>query len=189
MATTLLRAIMLLALPSLIIIGSGYLMGRLSGREQITKRLNEHAPDCADREMLGMRWTGYDSKEVSRHWGALDTETQQDERRALELDLAFPLLYGGAIAAATLLAWAALGRPFSSWLVAPIAITMIADWIENLVQLNQLRLFAVSGALHPGWIHVASAATVTKLWFLVGASLLCFGMVFSTVVCRLARRP
>jgi hypothetical protein len=191
MANVFLRAVLLLALPTLVNIGGGYIMGRLSGREQIKKRLSEHAPDRADRKMLGLRWSGYNSKEVGRHWGALDAETQQDERLGLELDLAFPFLYGGSIAAALLLAWAALGRPFSpAWLVAPIAITMIADWTENLVQLSQLRLFAVSGeaGLHPGWIQVASAATVTKLLFLSGSSLLLIGLVISTVVCGLARR-
>jgi hypothetical protein len=191
MASIFLRAIMLLALPTVVNIGSGYIMGRLSGSEQITKRLSDYAKDCADRKMLGLRWLGYNSKEVGRHWGALDAETQEDERRALELDLAFPFIYGGSIAAALLLAWAALGRPFNpAWLVAPIAITMIADWIENLVQLSQLRLFAAAGeaGLHPGWIRVASAATMTKLLFFSVSSLLLIGLVISTVVCGLVRR-
>jgi hypothetical protein len=167
------KAIVLLALPTAIITGGDYLMGKLSGRQQLTQRLSRAKPE--DKRGLGLRILGYDLEAVSRRWGMLDPSTRAVERRGLEIDLIFPFLYGGTLAAALLLVWAALGRPFPPvWLVSPVAITMLADWTENLVQLGQLSRFDASGqaGLQPGWIQIASAATMTKLVFYGGSSLL-----------------
>ena len=186
----LLRAIVLLALPTLVLPGGVYVMAKLSGQAEVTQRLLDHAQP-EDRKGLGLRLFGYDLEAVSRRWAALDPDTRKLERRALELDLVFPFLYGGALAAALLLAWAALDRPFRPvWLILPVAITVIADWIENLIQLGQLRLFDASAhaALRSGWIQIASVATTTKLFFYSGSSLLLIGLVAWIVVCGLARR-
>jgi len=65
-----------------------------------------------------------------------------------------------------LCAWAALDRPFQpAWLLAPVLIGAVADWIENLIQLSQLRIFTASpkAGLQPGWIQIASVATSLKV--------------------------
>jgi len=44
---------------------------------------------------------------------------------------------------------AALGRSFNpTWIVLAVAITVFADWTENLTQLGQIEGFARSGAAH-----------------------------------------
>lgn len=183
------KAIVLVALPFVVFFFGADLMAKLGGRQQITQRLSDQAK--ADRTGLGLRIFGYDLEAVSRRWAALDPDTRQLERRSLELDLMFPFFYGGALAAALLLAWAALDRPFRPvWLILPVAVTIVADWIENLVQLAQLRLFDASGkaGLQSGWIKIASAATTTKLVFYCGSTLLLLGLVAWIVVRGLARR-
>ena len=72
---------------------------------------------------------GYDTSAVNHHWGALDNTALRRERRFLELDLVFPFLYGVALSASSWRTWATLGRPFhAAWLMAPVAITVLADW-------------------------------------------------------------
>jgi hypothetical protein len=76
-----------------------------------------------------------------------------------------------------LLGWAWLGRPFHpAWLWVPIVVTLLADWIENLVQLGQMDRYLTMGkeALQPDWIRIASAATALKLVFFYGSWLLLF---------------
>jgi hypothetical protein len=184
------KAIVLLALPTAVIIGGAYVMAKLAGRQQVTQRLQDNAKP-EDRTPLGFRIGGYNLEAVDRHWVALDPDTRKLERRALELDLIFPFLYGGAIAAALLLTWVALDRPFHpAGLILPVAITVVADWTENLVQLTQLRLFDAGGkdGLRSGWIQIASTATTTKLVFFCGSSLLLIGLVVWMVVSGVARR-
>jgi hypothetical protein len=182
------KAIFLLALPTVILFGGDYLMGSLSGRQLVAQRFQVNSKDGIG---LGLRICGYDLAAVGRRWDALDPETRKHERLGLELDLIFPFFYGGGLATALLLGWAALNRPFHpAWLMAPIAIMMVADWIENLVQLTQLRLFDASGGagLQSGWIQIASVATTTKLVFYCGSSLLLFGLSVWIVVGGVARR-
>lgn len=107
------------------------------------------------------------------------------EQHFLELDLVFPFLYGAALLGALLLAWIALDRPFQPvWLISPVAFTALADWIENIVQLSQLQLYAGKGSpgLDAGWIHVASVATVVKLVFVSTAFLLLLFLVSWMIV-------
>jgi hypothetical protein len=184
MAILILKAIILLALPVAVFMSGVWIMEKLIGRENVTRQLH-HKADVRDRKPLSQRITGYDSTEVGRHWRALDDNGRAIEQHFLELDLMFPFLYGAALAGALLLAWAALGRPFhSACLILPVAIMVFADWTENLVQLSQLQLYAERGysGLQSGWIQIASAATVVKLVFFFGVSLLLIGLVVWMVV-------
>jgi hypothetical protein len=56
-------------------------------------------------------------------------------------------------------------------------IEVVADWTENLIQLGQLRLFAAEGTLQPGWIQIASIATIVKVWLFYVSYLLVVGLV------------
>lgn len=170
----LIKVVMLLTLPTLVFYGGVQIMSKLSGRADVMKQLREKLK-ASDAKPLNQRMTGYDLEAVSRHWGALDQAARTSEERFLEMDLVFPFFYGGALAGALLFAWAALGRPFHpAWLVAPVAITVVADWIENLVQIGQLRRYVQSGTagLQSGWIQIASAATMMKSAGVLAASLL-----------------
>jgi hypothetical protein len=160
----LVQAAGLLALPAAVFCGGVWAMSRLPGRDHVARRLSE-LPDPADRKPLNRRF-GYGGRAVRRHWGALDDRALRAERHLLRLDLAFPLAYGAAFAVSLVMAWEALGRPHSAaWPLLPVALAMLADWTENLVQLGQLGRFVDGGddALQPSWIRVASTATAVKL--------------------------
>jgi hypothetical protein len=184
------KAILLLMLPTIVFIGGVYIMSKLSGRASVTYPLQDKA-EPRDEKPLNQRVTGYDIEGVSRYWGALDANARTIEQRFLEMDLVFPFFYGAALAGALLFAWAALGRPFHPvWLLSPIVITVVADWIENLVQIGELKLYAEHGkaGLQSGWILIASTATVIKLVFFFSTSLLLVGLTVWMVIRSLASR-
>lgn len=184
MGRLILHAFLLLALPAAVFIGGAWTTAHVAGRQRAIDQLREKA-DPRDRKPLNQRVTGYRLPDVQRHWGALDREALTVERRFLELDLVFPLFYGLCLGGALLVAWIALGRPFhAAWLGLPVVVTVLADWTENTVALAQLRLYMEKGSagLQPAWIQVASIATVLKLVFFTGASLLLVYLVVSMVV-------
>ena len=172
----LVTALVMVALPLGVFKGGGAIMGKVSERHD----LPDHAP-------LFMRVRGYDRNAVELYWGKLETtlgrKALDGERLFLELDLIFPFLYGAALGASLLLGWGALGKRFSAgWIVAPVALGVVADWTENLVQLRQLQRFMAAGGagLESRWIAVASAATSVKIVVLAGASL--FVLVLAVLV-------
>jgi hypothetical protein len=171
------EALIIIALPIIVFAGGVWLMKAISGSEYLEERLQAAAE--ADRTPLNQR-LHYDVDAVQRHWGALDTKALLAEQRFLKLDLAFPLLYGGALAFSLLMARAALGWTFSSgWLLAPVLMGVLADWTENLVQLSQIKHHLISPPLQADWIRVASLATLVKLVFVFGVWLV---LVFLCVV-------
>lgn len=178
--------ITILALPLIVFTSGVWIMSAMSSRQYVKRLLQAAAPE--DRTPLHQR-LGYDVQAVDHHWGVLDDTARRAEKRFLELDLVFPFFYGAALAASLLMTWTMLNKPFSSmWLIIPVAITVLADWTENLVQLGQLQRYADGGkdALHTGWIQIASIATVLKWLFLLGSSLFLIGLV-AVVVARSLR--
>jgi hypothetical protein len=162
------RAALILALPTIGFLGGVQIFARLSGLQAVEKRLEEHAEE-KDRKALYQRW-GYDRCAVDRHWGSLDAGTRKVERRVLELDLLFPFVYGGACAVAFLLGWATLGRPVSpAWILLPVALLLAADWTENVALLNQLARYVPGDpeSLQTTWVRAASLATTAKLTLLL----------------------
>jgi len=160
MAWKLLLPLALLTLPIVAGWGGGWLMALWSGRERV-------AP--VGLKPLYQRLS-YDLDDVKEYWAGFG-DGLPAERLFLKLDLVFPLVYGGAFAASLLLAWEALGRPVPPrWLLAPVVLTMLSDWTENLVQLAQIERYLGrgGGALQEGRIRVASLATAVKLISLVG---------------------
>ena len=151
-------------LPLVAYFGAGAVLLVASRHRYVTKQLKEKGT-ARDRTQLNMRLQGYDKRDVAELWGLLDERGLKIERRFLQMDLLFPIFYAGAFAVALRQIWADLGKTFSPILVAPAAITAVADWTENLVQLDQLRRYGENGSrgLQERWIQVASAATVTKL--------------------------
>ncbi|UYN96166.1 MAG: hypothetical protein KIT25_04245 [Enhydrobacter sp.] len=128
-----------------------YLAGRpehhaIAGRSPHLRRL-----------LLGL----YGPEVLSRHRHALEggagrPDLTKAARRLLLLDLAFPPIYGGALAAGLLVAWWKIGMPFGlSLLLLPVILAMAADWFENLVQLASRPSAVV--------VRLAGVATVLKL--------------------------
>jgi hypothetical protein len=177
MGILIIKAIGLLLLPLVVFLGGGYLMQKLSDPGQLRDKVQKEK----DLKGLGLRLEGYKLEAIKEYWGALKLEhgALDAERRMLEIDLVFPFVYGAGFAVALLLAWAALGRPFHPvWIVTPLFVEVVADWIENLIQLRQVRLFSGSeGILQPGWIQIASVATSVKVALFCVSYILVVGMV------------
>ena len=135
-----------------------------------------------ERKPLNHRLQGYDVPAVKHVWGVLDSRLLDREHAALRVDLFFPLLYGSAFAVSLLLAWKLWGHSFNrGWLFLPLAICLLADWTENLMQLRQLRLYRQTGpeALEPTWVRAASWATTIKLLFFIGCQILILALLVS----------
>lgn len=164
MDTPVLKAILVLALPLVAFFGGAWLINKLSGRKQV--------PD----KPINRRFR-YGKSEVVEYWRAF--QDLGTEKRFLELDLVFPLLYIGALAVSMVMAWTA-GHPFHlAWIVIPLAVTLLADWTENLVHLDQLKRFRDRGpaALDAGRIRIASTATALKLSFFIGCWLILLALI------------
>ncbi len=184
MVATVLKLIAILGLPLSLFKAGVAIMDKLADGPYVSQRLERAAPP-ADQTPLNRRLKGYDVQAVNRHWGALHRRAREAERLFLELDLVFPFLYGGGLAAGLLIAWAMVGRPWHpAWFIVPVVVAVLADWTENLVQISQLERY-VSGSetsLQAGWVRVASVATSVKALFLIGLSLSLFGMFVAAVV-------
>jgi len=178
------KAILLLAIPAVVFLAGSFAMRKISGREYVLRQIES----SGQAPPLNQRIGGYDAAAFDRYWNALDAEARARERYFLQLDLVFPLLYGGALTFALLRAREAAGRPVRlAWLLAPVALTVAADWTENLVHLDQARRHGEEGGagLQAGWIQLASAATTVKMGLFIVSFLLLLGLA-----ARLAtRRP
>jgi len=173
-----LKAVGLVALPVAAYVAGDLALMKLSGREALKKAPKPPCviacPDVA--QPLGLR-LGYDAGAAGRYWECTNRDV---ERKFLRLDLLFPFLYGGALAASLWLAWSLLGRPCSSaWVLVPVGIAVLGDWTENLVQLAQLRRHVAGETVQAGWIQLASTATSVKLFFTAHAMILLLGMLIA----------
>ena len=167
------RALLAVIVPTVVFFGGGKLMLIAAGADE-ARTVTKHG------KPLNMRF-GYTRDEVVALWDKLSPQDLDVERRLLQVDLMFPWAYGAALAIALLAVWAALGAPFNMiWLLLPVVGGMLADWTENLVQLEQLHRFSIGRAasVDAGWIAVASAATMVKLATLVAAFGLLVALVF-----------
>lgn len=196
------KALLLFALPAFVLSAGGALLGsaRLLGGERAPARTAHTGKSllCSPgkRQHLNLRLCGYGVTDAAQQWGgnpdaAARHREHAAERRFLQYDLLFPLFYGGALCIALWLAWSDLGRPFApAWLLGPVLLGVVADWVENLVHLDQLGRYTRegAGALSRGWIQLASWATSLKL-VLIGVAFLLLAalalwLVMRTVVGR-----
>ncbi|SDL76048.1 hypothetical protein SAMN05660860_01213 [Geoalkalibacter ferrihydriticus] len=168
MTVPLIKILVALALPVVLFFGGGYLMLLFTARDQFPQT---SAPESVP---LHFRLGGYNAEQAQAYWAWLGAEGQLAELRFLEVDLVFPLVYGGALLVSLFLIWGWLGRPFRlAWLLAPLAVTVIADWTENLVHWHQLHRVLRQEPVQDFWMHMASLATTTKmLCFTLSATLL-----------------
>lgn len=154
------KALFLIFINLTVIVGGGYVMNKLVERSCKT----------ADVTPLGMRWqSGYTKETAIEYWKTL-SEREPDlstERKFLLIDLVFPFIYGGAFFATLLYATTSNHHPVPpALLLLLIAAIALADWIENLIQLQQIKLFAQNEAdVNVLQIHIASIATRIK-WLL-----------------------
>jgi len=168
----LLKLLMALGLPLAVFLAGGSWMMKVTGRGNFPETA---APESTP---LHFRFGGYDVAEVRAYWDWLGADGRLAELRFLELDLLFPLFYGGAILLGLFLIWDALGRPFPRRrLTAPVFVNLIADWTENLTLRHQLRRFLDNEPIEEGWIALAGQATTVKILCFSLAWLLLLGLI------------
>lgn len=159
-------------IPIAIFLIGGLFLNRFTDRNVVTTKLQrldqEHRLPLGEKRVTMDQRLSYDSGTVGRYLSDLGSGLLPVEQRFLKWDLLFPLLYGAGLLAGLVIAWNAMGRPFSAgWLALPVGLTIVADWTENVIQLHQIDRFTKLGeaGLQPFWIQVASFATAAKFIF------------------------
>jgi len=167
LTTSLIKLLTAIVLPIAVFFIGGYLMLNLTGRDAFPQT---SAPESVP---LHFRIGSYTAEQVQAYWNWLGPEGRGAELRFLEVDLLFPVIYGGAILLALFIIRSGLARPLKpQWLVVPVGITMAADWVENLVHWQQLRRFLKDEPVQAAWLQFASLATSTKIVFFTLSALL-----------------
>jgi hypothetical protein len=159
------RAMLAFLFPVVVFLGGARLMLIVAGAARARAAARYGKP-------LNQRF-GYTRDAVVELWGRLSSDDLAVERRLLQVDLLFPFAYGGALAVSLLTLWATLGRRFNpAWILLPVVLGVVADWTENLVQLQQLQRFTRHGpaSVEGSRVAVASAATMVKLASLLVAA-------------------
>lgn len=157
-------AMLAVVLPWVICALALFAMRQISGYGRVVSQLAAQA-DVDDRRPLYAR-RRYDSEAVARHWGALDSEALQAERRFLQLDLYFPFVYGAALMVSFICCFAAFASGFLVVVFfGATLVAMFCDFQENILQLGQLQRFVDGGPqrLQPSKVAKASLATGFKL--------------------------
>ena len=161
------RSIVLTLLPIIVLLAGGLLMAEISGRDAQRKEVEStFEPNGKKTRPLNLRFFGYSAADAHTYWAPL-ARNKMPERRFLQIDLAFPLVYGIAWATSLFLAGAALGVPLRSLWPWLLLIALLADWSENLIQLKEFGAYdGTVESLSEAWIIGASVATMAKLWIL-----------------------
>lgn len=140
---------------------------------------------------LHQRWFGYGVDALQEYCSWFKPAGRRAEENILALTLLFPFLYGGALAASLGWIWVTLGRPFHpAWIIAPLVVITMADWLENLIQLAQLRHYVSSNeqCVQSLWIQLSSLATIIKLWIASGLYVSLAGLVLKMLLTFSGRR-
>jgi len=179
MGSAFLSLLFLVGMPIVISITVGYLMMHITGRGEPKFRQTGDPSSIP----LHSRYKGYSQKEAENYWIWLRARDAIDtEKRFLKADLLYPFFYTGSMIASLFLAWVWLDRPFNSLVfLIPVAIMVLADWTENLMQLRELHHFVRGESLNPTSIQTASIATITKCVFLVISFLMILGLAIWVV--------
>ena len=177
--------------PLAVLLGDDRVLVRASGR---SVPINQPVGMEAESPMttsLDLRWFGYGTSMARKYWTWLAAARRQAERTFLTLDMLFPVFYGGALAASLSWIWVTLDRPFHpAWIVAPLAVILIADWTEQLIDLAQLCQYASvnTGHLDGLWIRLSGCSTTIKLWLTCGLYMSLVDLVVKLIVTLSHRR-
>jgi hypothetical protein len=159
-ALNVVKALVALLFPTIVFLVFAARQSAHSGRDVALTHVNP-----ADAKPLNTR-LHYTVNDVDYFWRALGKDGRLAEQRFLKEDLTFPLIYGGALMLSLRWLLWATELSWSPWLVMlPILLGMIGDWIENTIQLDQLRHYIDAGrkGLDPAAILRSSLATDLKL--------------------------
>lgn len=182
-------ALLALGFPIAVLFFGDDVLSGASGRAAVIRQLSEERHESP--RPLSRRWFGYGADAVKEYWFWLKPAGRWAEKTFLTLDLLFPFLYGGALAVSLWWVWMALERPFHpTWILAPLALITMADWLENLIQLAQLRYYVSSNeqSVQSGWIRLSSCATIVKLWVTSGLYISLAGLILTMLFTCSGRR-
>jgi len=189
MAGKIFIALLVLGFPAAVLLCGDILLSAASGRGAALSQLA--VGKGGDLKPRTQRWFGYGTDVVKAYWHWLKPAGREAEKTFLTLDLLFPFFYGGALTASLWWVWMALERPFHPiWIIAPLVIIMLADWLENLIQLAQLRHYVSSNEQYAQglWIQLSSYATILKLWLTGGLYIALAGLVLKMLFTFSGRR-
>lgn len=145
----------------------------------------------SETELLKLHRFGPGAEAAKRFWSWVKSAGRQTREKFLTMGLLFSFVYGGAIAGSLWWIWVKVGYPFHpAWIVAPLAMTVAADWTEHLIQLAQLRHNVPSheGRMHNFWIQMSGCATMIKLWLTLGLYVSLVGLVVRMIIALSVRR-
>lgn len=175
------------SLPSLF--GEGGMLLRASDRPAAMNSLTAAKQALLTSRIFHWFSTGAAAARRFRIW--LVGRGKQADSKFTAVDSLFSFVYGGAISVSLCWAWMTLERPFHPvWVVAPLAMMLIADWAENLIHLAQLRhdVSSDEGRLQYLWIKASCCATIIKLWLTLGLYGSLMGLVVKVMVTYSHRR-
>lgn len=187
MTSIFLKSIIAVSVPILVLFSGGKIMSQVSGRGPLIDQLEQSGHMVP--KSLNQRWLGYETEEAHEYWCRLQAAGRITERTFLQLDLVFPFFYLAALAASLFWVRTVGGRWFHpAWIAVPLAIVLFADWIENLIQLEQLSHYDDTKSQEGIWVMGASCATIVKLWLIAGALLALIGLVSIVITDSIDRR-
>jgi hypothetical protein len=153
-----LRILIVVLFPFVVFFVVAAAQATASGRTQALAE--SHPPNPRP---LNMRLS-YSVADVDVFWDALGSHGRAAERLFLLYDLTFPFFYVGTLAFSLL--WLSRRAGWTPLIVLAPVVGGIADWAENLIQLNQLRAYSAKpgvAALDPTAVRLSSVATDVKL--------------------------
>lgn len=182
MTTTVLHTSITLGFPLEVLLGSKQIQPYPKG---VTSTLTQPPPE----EKKAAKWLnllrlGSGGGAGKRFWSWLNDAGRQAGEKFLTMDLLFAVTYGGALAASLWWVWVTVGHPFHpAWIVAPLAMMLIAEWTEYLIQLAQLRQYVASdeSRIQHVWIQISSCETTLRLWLTLGLYVSLVELVLRTI--------
>ena len=183
MLRTILIAVGILGLPSVVLVCEGTLMMEVSGMNPFLRQYESEIP-----RSLAQRRLGYSEAEAREYWTALERRPGglMAQKRFLQIDLLFALLLAAAIAFSTISGWAELGRPWNLFVfLVPVLLYLLADWLETSLHLRAVSMMVEAGSNVPiddGTIRLSSYATIAKWWSVIPAALLLIGITIAIFV-------
>jgi hypothetical protein len=178
MTRTVVRTLVVLAIPVVVFAGVGRLQSWHSGRDAAMR-----AAGLSQHDTLNMRWH-YDAKDIDRFWTALQESGRVAERTFLQEDLVFPLFYGGSLAFSLLWLRPRTRVSWKPWhVLLPVLLGVVGDWTENLTQLNLLRGYIPQRpeSLNQAAVDLSTFATDVKLGGITVATILLLALTWLAI--------
>ena len=119
MAPMILKAWLAVGFPAVLVLGDGRALFVVCGRAAAINQLPREKDE--EPKPLSRSWFGYRTTAAKEYWDWVTFVGRQAEEKFLILDLLFPLVYGGALAASLWWVWETLESPFHpAWIAAPV---------------------------------------------------------------------